>query len=227
MTRSEIDTTTAEPDTTTAEPAAPATKRSGEKRLRADARRNRKRIVAAARECFAEHGFDGQVDDIARRANVGVGTVYRHFPTKDALYEALALDRFTRLAEWAREALEDPDPMEGFSGFMYRSAELQANDRQLSEVMGAQPGLMQEASERVALMELVEKLIARAQEAGALRPDVVPEDVPMLMCGLGRATQLGAPGHVMSWQRFLAIVLEGLRAPGTSPLPEPTPQLDA
>jgi AcrR family transcriptional regulator len=208
-------------DTATAQPETPSAPDSGEKRLRADARRNRKRIVAAARECFAEHGFDGQVDDIARRANVGVGTVYRHYPTKDALYEALAIDRFTRLAEWANEALEDPDPWAGFAGFMHRSAELQASDRALSEVMGAQPGLMEEAAERVALMEIVEKLIARAQEAGAMRPDVVPEDVPTLMCGLGRATQVGAPGKVMSWRRFLEIVLDGLRAPGSSPLPEP------
>jgi AcrR family transcriptional regulator len=207
--------------TTTTEREVSAPEQKGEKPLRADARRNRKRIVEAARQCFAEHGFEGQIDDIARRANVGVGTVYRHFPTKEALYEALAIDRFTRLAEWAREGLDESDPWEGFARFMHRSAELQASDRALSEVMGSQPGLMQEAAEKVALMGIVEKLIARAQESKAMRPDVVPEDVPMLMCGLGRATQVGAPGKVMNWQRFLAIVLEGLRAPGSSPLPEP------
>ncbi len=208
-------------DTATAEPEASAAQQEEPKRLRADARRNRTRIVQAARECFAEDGLDAQMDDVARRANVGVGTLYRHFPTKEELYEALAADRFARLAEWAREALADPDPWEGFARFMYRAAELQANDRQLSEVMGSQPGLMREASEKVAMMEIVEKLIARAQDAGALRPDVVPEDVPTLMCGLGRATQLDAPGLSMSWKRFVAIILDGLRAPGSSPLSEP------
>ena len=80
--------------------------------LRADARRNRERVIAAARAVFAEHGRDAQMDDVARRAGVGVGTVYRHFPTKEALLVALALDAFERVVAEARRALENPDPWE-------------------------------------------------------------------------------------------------------------------
>jgi AcrR family transcriptional regulator len=80
-----------------------------ERTQRADARRNRERVLSAARAQFAANGLEAQIDDIARAADVGVGTVYRHFPTKEALLEALAADRFIRLAEWAREALEAPD----------------------------------------------------------------------------------------------------------------------
>ena len=84
---------------------------------RADARRNRERVLAAARAQFAANGLEAQIDDIARAADVGVGTVYRHFPTKEALLQALAADRFTRLAEWAREALEAPDAWQGFCDY--------------------------------------------------------------------------------------------------------------
>ena len=188
--------------------------------LRADARRNRERVLEAARQCYARSGLDAQVDEIARCAGVGVGTVYRHFPTKDALSAALAADHFHRLAERARAALEHADPWEGFTEFMRRAAEQQASDRALAEVMAVQPDVMREAAmNRADLHEAVAVLVARAQAAGELRPDIVPEDVPMLMCGLGRATSAGSGGPAMSGQRYLAIVLDGLRAPGATPLP--------
>ena len=113
---------------------------------RADARRNRARVLEAARTCFGESGLEAQVDEIARCAGVGVGTVYRHFPTKEALYEALASDHFLRLAATAREALGGADSWEAFSGFMRRAAELQASDRALAEVMAAQPEVMRDAA---------------------------------------------------------------------------------
>jgi AcrR family transcriptional regulator len=188
--------------------------------LRADARRNRGLVLEAARAVFAEQGLEAQMDDIARRAGVGVGTVYRHYPTKEALVEALADDHFQRLAESARAALEEADPWEGFCAFMRRSSEVQASDLALVEVMGEQPDAMCRAAEqRADLHEAVAELVARAQKAGKLRRDVVPEDVPMLMCGVGRATRVGSRGPTMSWQRYLAIVLEGLRAPGSARLP--------
>ena len=191
-----------------------------ERRLRADARRNHDRVLKAARWCFAANGLQAQMDDIATRAGVGVGTVYRHFPTKEALVEALAADHFRHLAESAREALDVIDPWEGFCGFMYRSAELQAKDLALAEVMAAQPELMRQAAiERTDLHEAVAELVARAQKAGKLRADVVPDDVPMLMCGLGRMTRVDSKSSASSWQRYVAIVLDGLRSPGNSPLP--------
>jgi AcrR family transcriptional regulator len=193
---------------------------------RADARRNRERVLSAARTIYAEHGREAQIDEIARTAGVGVGTVYRHFPTKEALAEAIAADHFERLAASAREGLEHGDAWRGFCEFMRRAAEMQANDLAVAEVMAAQPDAMREAAERRDdLHEAVAELVIRAQRAGALRADVVPEDVPMLLCGLGRATRVGSTGPTMSWERYLVIMLDGLRAPGATSLPNPPPGL--
>src|SRR5947209_14469839 len=96
--------------------------------LRADARRNREAVIAAAKQLFADRGLDAQMPDVAKAANVGVGTVYRHFPTKDHLIAALAADRFERLATKGREALEDPDAWTGLCDFLRFSAQIQADD---------------------------------------------------------------------------------------------------
>jgi AcrR family transcriptional regulator len=189
--------------------------------LRADARRNRERVLDAARECFARDGLDAQMDDIARAAQVGVGTVYRHFPTKEALAAAIAADHFDRLAASAREALEREDPWEGFSTFLRRSGSEQAGDRALAEVMAAEPELMCDAaSRRPDLHSALAELVDRAQAAGVLRPDLTPADVPMLICGVGRATLAGSKGPTMSPRRYIEIVLDGLRAPGSGELPD-------
>jgi AcrR family transcriptional regulator len=192
--------------------------------LRADARRNREAILAAAKELFAEQGLDAQMPDIARAAKVGVGTVYRHFPTKDDLIEALVAERFERVAEHGAEALEraKSDPWQAFAEYMRLSVELQANDRGLSQVMSSRPELMEEHAHRSGTFELSEKLVALAQKSGDLRRDAEVLDVPMIICGLGHVTQAAIAGKAapgMSWERFLAIVLDGLRAPGSSKLP--------
>lgn len=189
--------------------------------MRADARRNRELVIEAARRLMASEGLDAQMDDIARAAGVGVGTVYRHFPTKDELIFALAEHRFERLAEFATEALADDDPGPAFERYLYRGAELQATDQALSEVMRDRPDAMQAGAHRAGLLELVRELMTRAQAAGAVRADAVAEDVPMLMCGLGTSTPLCTGPFVTetSWKRFLAIVIDGLRAGGTSEMP--------
>jgi AcrR family transcriptional regulator len=188
---------------------------------RADARRNRQRVLDAARECFARDGLDAQMDDIARAAHVGVGTVYRHYPTKEALAAAIAADHFDRLAASAREALEHSDPWEGFSDFLRRSGSEQAGDRALAEVMAAEPELMCDAANRRPdLIAALAELVHRAQAAGKLRPDLLPADVPMLICGVGRATLAGSKGPTMSPRRYIEIVLDGLRAPGSGELPD-------
>lgn len=207
---------------TAAEKAERQAQEAGVRPLRADAKRNRARVLEAARVCLATDGHDAQIDDIARKAGVGVGTVYRHFPTKDALLEALATDHFHRLADSARTALEHPDPWEGLSGFFSRAAEWQANDRALAALMAAEPDVVRRAAmDRADLHEAVAKLVERAQAAGRLRADIVSDDVPMLLCGIGRATRVGSAGPTMSWRRYLAIMLDGLRAPGSSNLPDP------
>ena len=142
----------------------------GDRPLRADARRNREKVLAAARAVFSEHGRDAQMDDVARRAGVGVGTVYRHFPTKEALIEALMVAAFEAIAEKAEAALEVEDPWEAFSSVLWRGAEIMAADRALSEVFASIPGAMESAMPTVeGLTETMAKLIARAQAAGVLR----------------------------------------------------------
>jgi AcrR family transcriptional regulator len=174
--------------------------------LRADARRNRAAIVKAARRVFAQYGRQAQMDDIARRAKVGVGTVYRHFPTKEALLEALAEDRFEHIAELAQDALAVEDPWEAFAGFLRACARLQAGDRALSEMLQERPELMSRAiCERGDLHAAMEQVIARAQRAGVLRADARAQDVGLVACALGR---LGPD----AWPRMLALMLDGFRA---------------
>ena len=174
--------------------------------LRADARRNRERVVKAARAVFAAKGRDAHLEDVARRAKAGVGTVYRYFPTKEALLEALAREQFDTLTEWAREAQEAPDPWEAFTTLMWRGAELQASDRALMEaVADFKPSVARQAEELHACME---RLIARAQEQGAMRPDASGDDVRLMMCGLGSVMQMAGDG----WRRYLTVMLDGLRA---------------
>jgi AcrR family transcriptional regulator len=184
---------------------------AGPRAQRADARRNREKVLAAARERFAIDGLDTQVDEIARAAGVGVGTLYRHFPTKEDLLVALADARFEGLAEAARDALEVEDAWEGFVGFMTYSARVMAQDRALSEAMDQLPGLCRASAARVDMLELTGEVVARAQASGELRADLVPEDVPALVCGLGRAVRSKVERPTMSWQRFLEIMLAGLR----------------
>ena len=189
--------------------------------LRADARRNRERVIEAARAVFGEQGREAQMDDVARHAQVGVGTVYRHFPTKEALIVALALDSFERVVAKAREALATiEDPWEAFTSTLWSAAEIITGDRALSELMWEIPGPITagttvEAEINATMTELLE----RAKAAGAIRPDVVLDDIPMLMCGLGAGTwkQHRYPD---SWRRHLTIIIDGLRAAGASgPLP--------
>jgi AcrR family transcriptional regulator len=188
------------------------------KPLRADARRNREKVIAAARLAFAEHGRDAQMDDVARRAQVGVGTVYRHFPTKEALFVALLEDTFAEIADRTRPALEQEDAWAAFTAMLWDAGETLAGDRALVEAMAADL-TDQPCSGQVELTEIAAELMERARTAGDLRPDAVIEDIPMLLCGLGSAAErphpCGAP-----WRRHLAILIDGLRArPDSTPLP--------
>ena len=180
---------------------------------RADARRNRERIVKSARRCMAKHGLDAQMEEIARGAGVGVGTVYRHFPTKDELVEALAGERFERLRDLAQEALADDDPWHAFEQFIRASAQIQTDDRSLSEVLTSRPETMSRAAQRVGMLELVEQVLSRAQKAGVLRKDADARDIPMIMCALAGTFR----NPHADTDRYLGIVLDGLRAPGEKP----------
>jgi AcrR family transcriptional regulator len=192
-----------------------------ERALRADARRNREAVLTAARALFAEQGLDAQMPDVARKAGVGVGTVYRHFATKDELIAALVAQRFERLAEKAREGLEMDDPWEGVCELIRFSARIQAEDRALCEVIGGRGEEMYAAALAVGLPELTDRLVKRAQRSGQLRRDLSWEDIPLIACGLGPITQIDTGPAVGRWPRLVAIILDGLRAPGHRKLPRP------
>jgi AcrR family transcriptional regulator len=184
---------------------APATT---ERAQRSDARRNRQLVLRAARKCMAKAGLDAQMEDIAREAGVGVGTVYRHFRTKDELIEALAGERFERLRDLANEALADEDPWRSFEHFMRQSTTIQSEDRALSELLVSRPETMRRAAMAVDMLELVGQLLERAQKAGVVRKDAQAYDVPMIMCALAGTFRNPASDP----ERYIGIVLDGLRA---------------
>jgi AcrR family transcriptional regulator len=201
--------------------SAPAEKSAVERVLRADARRNHEAVIAAAKMLFADEGLDAQMPDVAKAAKVGVGTVYRHFPTKEDLIAALAAERFERLAEKAREGVEAPSAWEGLCDFIRFSAQIQADDRGLCEVMGSRPEVMSASAYAVGLPKLCDKLVKRAQRSGDLRKDLEWEDIPMIACGLGRITPAETGPATGRWPRLVEIIIDGLRSPGNSRLPKP------
>jgi AcrR family transcriptional regulator len=187
-----------------------------EKPLRADARRNREKVLAAARAVFAEQGVDAQMDDVAKRADVGVGTVYRHFPTKEALLNALTDELFAVIAVHTRTLLTLADPWEAFTRALWFGAEKTAGDRAFTEIMAAQqkwPARTCPGKED--LLITVGELMERCKAAGVMRPDAIVEDIGLLMCGVGSASQMEHPVP-NAWRRHLAIVLDGLRARAAS-----------
>jgi AcrR family transcriptional regulator len=145
--------------------------------LRADAQRNLDRLLDVAGECFAEQGLDVTVDEIARRAGVGHGTVFRNFPCKHDLVVAVLNERIRELTQVALAAAGELDPWEGFAGFFRQVAALYADNLALIE--GLEP--CEGTPEKGELGHAVEQLVQRAQRAGVLRPDVTAEDVLMLV----------------------------------------------
>ncbi len=160
--------------------------------LRADAQRNFERLLDVAGACFAERGLDVSVDEIARRAGVGHGTVFRNFPTKDALVAAVLDQRISELAAAALAALDEEDAWAGFSGFFRFAAAFYADNLALVEGLERCVGTPQ----KLELGRSVDELVGRAQRAGVLRLDVTAEDVMML---------------VPTAARYPDIVLDGLR----------------
>jgi AcrR family transcriptional regulator len=182
---------------------------SAQRPLRADARRNRERILDAARTVFARQGADAQIDDVARAAGVGVGTVYRHFPQKEMLIGELVAERFRAFADNAELALEVADPWEAFAGLLRANGEICARDVGVQHALARAPRAWQPAAVELArLMTLTDTLIRRAQEAGVMRADFVVDEIPMLVTGLSAA--MAVPEY--DWRRYLEIVLDGLRA---------------
>jgi AcrR family transcriptional regulator len=170
--------------------------------LRADARRNLERVLDAAEEVFGASGPDASIDDIARLAGVGHGTVFRRFPTKDDLMFAVIERHVEAMCAFAREALAADDPGQAFFDFVWRVAELNMSTPGLHRCVvhcGDKPGAAE-------LERLADRIVSRAQRAGAVRRDVKAADVRALV----RAALTNAPPG--QWRRYLDVVLDGLRA---------------
>jgi len=190
--------------------------------LRRDAERNRQRILRAAAEVFNERGLDVSLDEIARYAGVGVGTVYRRFGTKEELVEALFMDRLDQIAAIADEAFEAPDPWCGLVCFMERMAELMAGNLGLRQMlMFATYGQDLVAVARQRNAPLVYRLVEQAQAAGQIRTDLKPTDIPFIVFILTEAAHLAQAANPDIRRRYLALVLDGMRPErqGVTPLP--------
>jgi len=196
--------------------------------LRADAERNRKRLLDAAMEVFAEQGLEASTAEIARRAGVGHGTVFRRFPTKDDLVAAIVVDRMGEIAEAAAALLARP-PAEGrVLAFMAELASMHVRDRGLIEAVNGTRALADPAVHDAhgALMDVVEELVKADRDAGLIRADLGAFDVMGLAKAVASACEPGLPGA--SWKRYLAVVAPGLR-PAAEKLPGRAPtraQLD-
>jgi AcrR family transcriptional regulator len=180
--------------------------------LRADARRNRESILAAADAAFADEGLGVPVDEIARRAGVGAGTLYRHFPTKEALFEAVLIAHIDSLASYGQGLLDSDQPDDALFDFVSRLASEAASKRNLIDALtGAGYDIKTTSSEsKAALEEVVQLLLSRAQRAGLVRHDVQSADLMGLVMG---ACALGSQDRSdCSQARMLAVVCAGLRA---------------
>jgi AcrR family transcriptional regulator len=180
--------------------------------LRRDAARNRERILAAAAGLFTERGLQVTLDEVARRAGVGVGTVYRRFPDKEALADALFEERITALVDLAQQALADPDEWAGLVSFLEQAGALLSADLGLRQIlMFATYGQDRVGEARSRLLPVVTQLVTRAQAAGVLRADLRPTDVPLIEVMLAGVADYARPARPEIWRRYLGLIVDGLR----------------
>ncbi len=201
---------------------APAPAVGGTRRLRADAARNRQRLIDAAAEVFAARGLDATLDDIARHAGVNVATAYRHFANKHELAREFLQQCVDRAVAVAEEAAAEPDPWVGLTQFLERSLEMIASNRALVDVLKREYGAEQFGELLQRTIVPLEKLLARGRQAGVVRADVAATDFPAILEMLSAVTGVGGPGLP---HRYIGLVLAGLR-PGPVPLPGQPPTED-
>jgi AcrR family transcriptional regulator len=190
--------------------------------LRADAERNRRRILDAAQELYASQGLEVSLDEIARHAGVGVGTVYRRFANREELINELFEERLAELLEIAESCLDDPDPLHAVETFLHRVIGEQANDRGLREVtLGSSHGTDRMARMRDQMMPLAQRLIGRAQAAGVIRADMAVTDLPIIAFTIANSADYTEPISPKAWTRLLTFMLDGLRTPNPTPMTAP------
>ncbi|MEV4619489.1 helix-turn-helix domain-containing protein [Asanoa sp. NPDC049573] len=192
--------------------------------LRADASRNRRLLLTAAADEFAERGLDASVADIARRAGLGKGTVFRHFASKDDLLAAVVLDRIDELTAAGERLLGAADPGSALLEFLTVAAH-QRQQRDLSFLQEAGDLNADVTGARTRMFDTVHRLVDRAREAGAVRADVTGADVILLMCAPNYVTSYVPDAPPDLWRRYLAIIFDGLRPEGAHALPFPAPSV--
>lgn len=186
---------------------------AGARQLRRDAQRNRERVLAAARAVFADRGVHASLDDVAAAAGVGVGTVYRRYPNKDALLDELFEEGIAELAAFAESSLERPDPWEALVAFVERLGERFAADRALEDlVLRGERGQRRVARARARLEAPVAALVERARASGRLRADFEPRDLRAIHAMLAAVIHETHATEPDRWRRYLAFVVEGLAA---------------
>ncbi|MFI9494186.1 TetR/AcrR family transcriptional regulator [Streptomyces halstedii] len=190
--------------------------------LRADARENRERILRAAREAYALHGIDVPMATIARRAGVGVATLYRRFPTRAFLVTEAFAEQLAHCVSALDEGLADPDPWRGFCSAIERVCLMQASERGFTQAfLGQFPDHAGYAEERARAEEGLARLVRRAQEAGQLRRDFTVGDATLVMLANSGAAAGAGPDGPAASRRLVAYLLQSFRAPGAAPLPPP------
>ena len=186
--------------------------------MRRDARRNRARLVADARDVFAREGVEAPLDAIARRAGVGAGTLYRHFPTREALVEAIFAERIDTLLAVGEAALESEDARSGFVGYLEATLEHQSRDRVLKEVfLRYPPGEGRVADARQQILDLLGRMLDRAQRDGVVREDLGVADLVLLLWSFGPVIDATADVAPDAWRRHLRVVLDGLSPAAATP----------
>ncbi|OMC36041.1 transcriptional regulator [Mycolicibacterium fortuitum] len=180
--------------------------------LRRDAERNRQRVLTAARELFAVKGLEATLNDVARHANVGVGTVYRRFATKEELIEAIFVDGMEQLTALAETALQQEDSWAGFAWYVESMCEITATDRGLREIAFSKAyggDRVKACQER--LVPVLTKLVERAQGDGHLRPEVSSTDMPLFGLLSGTVSEFAGNVDPELWRRYVSLLLEGMR----------------
>jgi AcrR family transcriptional regulator len=196
--------------------------------LRADAERNRRKLLDAAAELFARKGLSVGLDEIARHAGVGVGTAYRRFPDKAQLIEALFDDRLEQIAALAERCAAADDAWEGLAEFIEGNVALQSADQGLKELILGSPHAIARVEEiRERLLPAVASLVARAQAAGQLRADLTATDIPLVQFMLTALADITRDADPEVWRRYLRLVLDGLGTPAPEPMPAPPLPRDA
>jgi AcrR family transcriptional regulator len=195
--------------------------------LRADAERNRLRIIQAAAEVFARRGLDAGLDEIARHAGVGTGTVYRRFPDKSLLIDALVEQRLTAIEDLAEHAAALPSAWDGLVHFLEHAVEMTVADRALTEMLFSDCGGGNQAlaDRKARIGPVLAELVERAKEQGEVRPDLAVTDLAMIQFMLVAGGCLGEDVRPDVWRRHLAIFMDGLRAHRETPAPLPAEPL--